>query len=43
MSTSYTKAAIEVVVDQRLRIAVSSGFDPDLLADVIRALEGRPC
>ena len=36
-------APIEIVVEQPLRVAVSSGFDPDLLADVIRALEGRPC
>lgn len=43
ISTAHTKAAIEVVVDQRLRIAVSPGFDPGLLVDVIRALEGRLC
>lgn len=37
------EASLEVVLGQPLRIAVSSGFDPHLLVDVIRALEGRPC
>lgn len=41
--TSSAKGSIEIVVDQPLRIAVSSGFDPALLADVVRALEGRQC
>lgn len=41
--TSPSKAPIEIVVDQPLRIAVWSGFDSHLLVDVIRALEGRPC
>jgi hypothetical protein len=41
--TSPAKTPIEIVVDQPLRIAVSSGFDPHLLADVIRTLEGRQC
>jgi transposase len=40
---SPSKAPIEIVVDRPLRIAVSSGFDPHLLADVIRTLEGRQC
>ncbi len=34
-------AAIEIVVDQRLRIAVTSGFDAELLAQVVRVLEDR--
>jgi hypothetical protein len=41
--SAAAKAPIEIVVDQPLRIAVSSGFDPALLADVVRALEGRQC
>jgi transposase-like protein len=38
-----TKAPLEIVLGQPLRIAVSSGFDPHLLVDVIRTLEGLPC
>ena len=34
---------IEVVLDQRLRIAVAPGFDAQLLADVVHALEQRSC
>ena len=34
-------AAIEIVVDQRLRIEVTSGFDAELLAQVVRVLEDR--
>ena len=42
-STAATKPPIEIVLSRPLRIAVSSGFDPHVLADVIRALEDRPC
>ena len=38
-----SSASIEVVLDQPMRIAVSAGFDPQVLADVVRALEQRPC
>lgn len=41
--TGLAKAAIEIVVDQPLRIAVSPGFDPHLLADVVGVLESRQC
>ncbi len=34
-------AAIEIVVDHRLRIAVRSGFDADVLSQVVRVLEDR--
>ena len=45
LASSPAQAAgpIEIVVGRPLRIAVSSGFDADLLADVIRALESRAC
>lgn len=38
-----SNSAIQVVLDQPVRIAVSSGFDPQVLADVMRTLEGRTC
>lgn len=38
---AQTKAPIEIVVDQPLRIAVASGFDAELLAEVVRVLETR--
>jgi len=42
IATSPPKAAaVEIVVDQRLRIAVTSGFDAELLAQVVRVLEDR--
>jgi hypothetical protein len=36
-------APIEIVLDQPLRIAVSSGFDHELLTEVVRVLENRGC
>ncbi len=34
---------LEIIVDQRLRIAVTAGFDHQLLAEVVRVLENRQC
>lgn len=39
--SAQTKAPIEIVLDEPLRIAVASGFDAELLAEVVRALEAR--
>ncbi len=36
-----TKAPIEIVLDHPLRIAVRSGFDAQLLSEVVRVLEAR--
>lgn len=36
-----TRAPIEIVLDQPLRIAVASGFDAESLAQVVRVLEAR--
>ena len=41
--SAQTKAPIEIILDQPLRIAVGSGFDAELLAEVVRALEAREC
>lgn len=40
---SQHSATIEIVLDQPLRIAVASGFDHDLLVEVVRLLENRQC
>ena len=42
-SSGSSSVSIEVVLDQPVRIAVSPGFDPQVLADVVRALERRSC
>lgn len=36
-------ASIEIVLDQPPRIAVSAGFDPQLLREVLRVMENRQC
>ena len=41
MPSTQTKAPIEIVLGQPLRIAVAPGFDAELLAEVVRALESR--
>ena len=41
--SSQTKAPIEIVLDQPLRIAVTSGFDAELLCQVVRVLENHRC
>ena len=38
-----SSASIEIVLDRPPRIAVSTGFDPRLLRDVLRALGNEPC
>ena len=42
-SSEQSNIAIEVVLDQLIRIAVSPGSDPQVLSDVVRALEQRTC
>lgn len=39
--TPSAEAPIEIVLDQPLRITVASGFDAELLAEVVRTLEVR--
>jgi hypothetical protein len=34
---------IEIIVDERLRIAVTAGFDHELLTEVVHVLENRRC
>ena len=34
---------IEIVLENRLRIAVSPGFDPETLRRVVAVLKARPC
>lgn len=41
--TSSSPAAIEIVLDTPPRIAVSAGFDPQLLRDVLRVMENASC
>lgn len=36
-------ASIEIVLDKPPRIAVSAGFDPQLLKEVLRVMENGPC
>ena len=43
VSGTCPPASIEIVLDEPLRIAVRPGFDGQLLADVLRALEQRGC
>jgi hypothetical protein len=38
-----TSSSVEIVLDQPPRIKVSSGFDADLLREVVRVLESRQC
>ncbi len=40
-TSPQSAAAIEIVVDQRLRIAVTPGFDAEVLSQVVRVLEDR--
>lgn len=39
--SSQARASVEIVQDQPPRIKVTSGFDADLLREVVRVLESR--
>ena len=41
LESPSTSSAVEVVLDQPPRIRVSSGFDAELLREVVRVLESR--
>ena len=43
VASALSSAPLEIIVDERLRIAVTSGFDHQLLAEVVRVLENRRC
>lgn len=43
VAPSLSSTPLEIIVDQRLRIAVTAGFDHQLLAEVVRVLESRQC
>jgi hypothetical protein len=36
-------SGIELVLDQPWRIALGQGFDPEVLVELLRVLETRPC
>lgn len=38
-----TSSSIEIVLDKPPRIAVSAGFDPQLLSEVLRVMENGKC
>ena len=42
-ATANGNPPLEIIVDQRLRIAVTAGFDHQLLTEVVRMLENRQC
>jgi hypothetical protein len=42
-TAAASSASVEIVLDDPPRIAVTAGFDPQLLADVLRVLEERSC
>ena len=42
-ATANGNPPLEIIVDQRLRIAVTAGFDHQLLTEVVRVLENRQC
>ena len=37
------RASVEIVLDRPPRIKVTSGFDAELLHEVVRVLENREC
>lgn len=42
-TTPQTGSNIEIVLDQPWRIALGEGFNPDVLVELLRVLERRPC
>jgi hypothetical protein len=42
-TTPQTDSNIEIVLDQPWRIALREGFNPEVLVELLRVLERRPC